>query len=133
LRATSDHEQQAGRGAAANTYTVTPRPDLFGSDQRRQIQDTSSRWSQPLDLERANVLLAALVLHNNGYADQSGPNYAEWREDHLDHERALRVSGLLYADHNPQAAKINAEVLYSLRCQDTLHRDGQLPVRTADT
>jgi len=79
------------------------------------------------------VLLAALVLHNNEYANQPGPSYAEWRENHLDQERALRVSGLLYADHNPQHAMINPEVLYSLRCRNSLTPDGQLPVRAADT
>ncbi|MBN1174853.1 MAG: hypothetical protein JXA67_22025 [Micromonosporaceae bacterium] len=91
------------------------------------------RWNQPLDVEQANVLLAALVLHNNEYTDMPEPSYAQWREGHLDHERALRVSGLLYSDHNPQAAKLNPEVLYSLRCRSTPRPDGQIPVRAPDT
>lgn len=116
------------RQVAASTYTLTPRLDLLTSDQRRQVQD-ASRWCQPLDVERANVLLAALVLHHGEYGGVPGPSYAEWREGHLDHERVLRVSGLLYADHKPEAVKINPGVLYSLRCQDSPHRDGQLPVQ----
>jgi hypothetical protein len=60
------------RQAAANTYTVTPRLDLLTGDERRRLHETA-RWNQPLDVEQANVLLAALVLHNNEYADQPGP------------------------------------------------------------
>jgi hypothetical protein len=56
--------------------------------------------------------------------DQPGPTYAEWREGHLDAERELRVSGVRYADHKPQAPKINPEVLYSLRCQENPRADG---------
>jgi hypothetical protein len=111
------------RHVAANTYTVTPRLDLLTGDERRRLHD-AARWNQPLDVDQANVLLAALVLHDNEYADQPGPTYAEWREGHLDTERVLRVSGLLYADHKPQAAKLHPEVLYSLRCQETPHADG---------
>ena len=111
------------RHVAANTYTVTPRLDLLTSDARGRLHETA-RWNQPLNAEQANVLLAALVLHDNGYADQPGPTYGEWREGHLDTERELRVSGVLYADHKPQAPKINPEVLYSLRCQESPHTDG---------
>lgn len=112
------------RHVAANTYTVTPRLDLLTGDERRRLHETA-RWNQPLDVDQANVLLAALVLHDNEYANQPGPTYGEWREGHLDTERELRVSGVLYADHKPQAPKINPEVLYSLRCQETPRADGR--------
>lgn len=64
------------RRVTANTYTVTPRLDLLTSVQRRQIHDTV-RWNQPLDVDQANVLLAALVLHNNEYANMPDPSYAQ--------------------------------------------------------
>jgi LmbE family N-acetylglucosaminyl deacetylase len=108
--------------------TVYGRPstselDLLTGANRRRLHDIA-RWNQPLDVDQANVLLAALVLHNNEYAGQPGPTYGEWREGHLDTERELRVSGLLYADHKPEAAKLHPEVLYSLRCQETPRADG---------
>jgi hypothetical protein len=111
------------RRVAASTYTVTPRLDLLTGANRRRLHDIA-RWNQPLDVDQANVLLAALVLHNNEYAGQPGLTYGEWREGHLDTERELRVSGLLYADHKPEAAKLHPEVLYSLRCQETPRADG---------
>ncbi|WP_230511664.1 hypothetical protein [Salinispora arenicola] len=115
------------RHVAANTHTVTPRLDLLTSDERRRLHETA-RWNHPLDFDQANVLLAALVLHDNEYADQPGATYAEWREDHLDTERELRVGGVLYADHKPQAPKINPEVLYRLRCQETPHADSRTAI-----
>jgi hypothetical protein len=121
------------RHVAANTYTVTPRLDLLTSDERGRLHEIA-RWNQPLDVEQANVLLAALVLHDNEYADQPGPTYAEWREGQLDTaewregqldtEHELRVSGLIYADYKPEAPKINPEVLYSLRCQESPYAGG---------
>jgi hypothetical protein len=142
---TAQHVRLAASGHGVDERTV--RRWLARAEQDRPVRPDRYRLSEAdreayafyrgnvaaIERARAAVVAAALVLHNGEYDDMPGPTYAEWREDHLDHERALRVGGLLYADHKPQAVKINPEVLYSLRCQDSPHRDGQIPVRPADT
>ncbi|GAA0919766.1 hypothetical protein [Virgisporangium aurantiacum] len=113
------------RRTAPHTYTVGPRLDVLTDDQRTNVLNTA-RCSQPLTVEQANVLLAALVLHRSPRPAEDGivhvepeTPYREWRQRHLDAERELRARGLLHADHRPDSITVSPTVTYSLRYRET--------------
>jgi hypothetical protein len=83
----------------------------------------TSHHDQPITVEQANTLLAALVLSRQPQDRCTSADhfvcYHHWRIGHLDTERELRGSGVLHADHRPDGFAVNPEVLYSLRYRDS--------------
>ena len=110
LTRAGDNPKLAGpvalRRVAPQTWTVTVRHDILTSAQRRDLVE-AVHYRQSLTGEEATVLLAA-------YAFGNGNRYDDWRQDHLDAERALKAAGLLQSTVGPRHGGVHPDVRYSL-------------------
>lgn len=89
------------------TYTLRPRLDLLSRAQQQAIHSAAD-YHQPLDEPEATLLLSVIWCGRT-------PEYADFREQHLDLERELRLRGLIRDKGVPTKAEASADVQYSLR------------------
>ena len=89
------------------TWTVTARLDILTPEQRTKLHDRA-HYRAPLNVEEASVLLAA------AFHSSTGLNYENWRQDHLDTEHTLKITGLIHSGTGPHRVNVGDDVRYSL-------------------
>ncbi|GAB1639603.1 helix-turn-helix domain-containing protein [Krasilnikovia sp. MM14-A1259] len=88
------------------TWTITARRDILTTEQQQAVTEAAG-YRNALTVNEANVLLAAHALGNT-------PDYAGWRQEHLDTEQQLKTAGLLRCINGPHHAELHPDVVFSL-------------------
>ncbi|GAA4609708.1 hypothetical protein BJY16_007463 [Actinoplanes octamycinicus] len=94
------------RRVQPSTWTVSARRDVLTTQQHDDLANVA-HFHHDLTTGEATALLAAHAFGNH-------PDYATWREDHLDDEQSLKTSGLLHVGNDPDRAHPTEDVEFSL-------------------
>jgi hypothetical protein len=103
---TTSARTPAIRRVAPTSWTVSARRDILTDQQHDDLADVA-HFHHGLTVGEATTLLAAHVFGAH-------PDYAGWREDHLDDEHTLKTSGLLRSGNGPHHARPTEDVQFSL-------------------